>query len=137
MVAIIMMIRVEAKDGFENIVKEMQMEMNERFALTEEKRMKTQTELLELKTENVQLKKQINKTKQDPKNTKNHLQTQCLELEKEVSFRKEPPFFLACGYKFSISITQQTIPYDSLLYSTTNRPGGDLAIKTCVLVHIQ
>eukprot|EP00090_Calanus_glacialis_P025412 TRINITY_DN3970_c0_g1_i1.p1 TRINITY_DN3970_c0_g1~~TRINITY_DN3970_c0_g1_i1.p1 ORF type:complete len:239 (-),score=71.74 TRINITY_DN3970_c0_g1_i1:118-777(-) len=118
LVVIFMLVtRGGAKDDLENIVnemkEEMRMEMNERLALNEEKMMKelkqTQGELLELKTENVQLKL-------------------------DMSFLKDPPFFHACGYQgVVIKITGQTVPYKSLLYSSTNIEGGDLDIDTGIL----
>jgi hypothetical protein len=134
LVVIIMLVaRGEAKEDMENIVKEMQMQMNvgfERCVLTEEK-------LLELKTENVQLKERMKiteealiNTKEDLANTKEDLLTKDQELEMDVSFLKEPPFFHACGYKDYTYITGQTIPYSSLLYSSTNTEGGDLDIST-------
>ena len=72
-----------ANDDLKNIVnemkEEMQMEINQRLALNEERLMRelkqTQGELLELKSENVQLKKNL------------------------MSVLKEPPFFHACGYQ--------------------------------------
>jgi hypothetical protein len=103
LVLIIMLVtRGEAKEDIENMVKE----MNERLALTEENLKQTQGELLELKTENVQLKM-------------------------DVSFLKNPPFFHACGAHFNrLSISGQTIPYTSLLpYPSTNTE-GDLDIST-------
>ena len=48
----------------------------------------------------------------------------------DLSFLKEPPFFHACGYQSSTTITGQTITYTSLLYSSTNTEGGDLDTST-------
>jgi hypothetical protein len=156
-----MMTRGEAKDDLENIVKEMRMEMNERFALNEEK-------LLELKTENLQLnedlvntyedltntkedlantkedltkaKEELTNSKEDLTNTKEDLtntnedltntKEDLLDTKIDVSFLKEPPFFHACGYQSSTSITEQTIPYSSLLYFSSNTEGGDLDVST-------
>ena len=110
----------EAENDLENIVKE----MNERLVLNEEKLMKTREELLELKTENVQLKEQI-------KMTEKNLTNKNQDLKREVSSLKNPPFFQACGaYTDYLSITQQTIPYNSLLYSSTNIEGGGLDISS-------
>ena len=111
-IQILMMVHVmittgEAKGDLENLVNEMQIEMritrtdmhemNERLALTEEKLMKagndyekTQEELLELKTKNIQLEERIKMAEDDQNTTTLH------ELERDVSFLKDPPFFHAC-----------------------------------------
>merc|ERR1711892_210495 len=54
------------------------------------------------------------------------------ELERDVSIIRNPPFIPSCGHRYSTSITAQTIPYDSLLYSSTNTEGGGLDIATGV-----
>ena len=51
-----------------------------------------------------------------------------------MSFLKEPPFFHACGYQgVVIRITKQTVPYKSLIYSSTNTESGGLDIDTGIL----
>ena len=51
----------------------------------------------------------------------NNFKTKYQELEEEVSFLKEPPFFHACGSLSDLqSFPSETISYDSLLYSSTN-----------------
>ena len=53
------------------------------------------------------------------------------ELERDMSNLKNPPFVHACGAHYSsLSIKGQTIPYSSLLYSSTNTEGGDLDVST-------
>ena len=108
--------------------------INERFALNEEK---TQRELLELRTENLQLKEDLANTKDDLANTKEDLLIKEQELEKDVSFLKNPPFFHACGAHYgSRSITRQTIPYSRLLYSSAYSPdsvSGGLDISTGIM----
>ena len=104
----IIMTRVEEKSDVENIVKELQIEMNqvnERLAFSEEKLMKTnrvlnrtQGKLLELDTENVHLKDMIKIIEEDQTNTKEDLNKE-EELEREVSILKEPLFFHAFGYQ--------------------------------------
>jgi hypothetical protein len=155
---IIMLTMGETKDGLENIVKE----MNERLVSTEEKLMnthndcvrnqdeqkktqeelkKTQEVVLELQTRNIQLEERIRiaeddqcATKDDLTATKNALNTKDQELEMDVSFLKNPPFFHACGARHGwlSHITSQTISYSSLLYSSTNTEGGDLNIASGV-----
>jgi hypothetical protein len=49
----------------------------------------------------------------------------------DLAATKNPPFFHACGsHSAQLSISSQTIPYSSLLYSSTNTDGGDLDIDT-------
>ena len=85
-----MIIMVEAKEDLENIIQEMKMEMNERLALNEEKLMKTQQELMELKTKNI-------------------------KLEREVSFLKNPPFFHVCLWKSKHKLPNHHLLQTSLL----------------------
>merc|ERR1712037_915400 len=69
-------------------------------------------------------------TKDDLATTK----TALMELELEVTRVKEPPFIHACGsYSGWLTIVSSTIPYSSLLYSSTNMPGvGGLDTETGV-----
>merc|ERR1740137_5083 len=92
----------EANADLENVVKEMRMEMK-----------KTQKEMLDLKTRISQLESNDE------------------ELEREVSILKDPPFLHACGSQYGgKSITSQTIPFNKMLYSSTNTEGGGLDIST-------
>merc|ERR1711892_1053928 len=51
------------------------------------------------------------------------------ELERDVSIIRNPPFIHSCGSHYEyLSITSQTIPYNNLLYSSTNTEGGGLDI---------
>ena len=52
------------------------------------------------------------------------------ELEREVSFLKDPPWTFACGFVFSLTTTHKAISYDTLLYSSTNVAGAGLDIST-------
>merc|ERR1711892_154200 len=145
MVGIFMMTQGEAKDELENIVKEMRMEENEMKSCLET----TKAELVELKTKNMELKElmetaedDLNATKDDLTDTNlklddltslvDDLTTKDHELERDVSIIRNPPFIHSCGHRYSTSITAQTIPYDSLLYSSTNTEGGGLDIATGV-----
>ena len=115
---------------------------------------KTQLQLVDLETKNIQLQERMRMaeddhsavkgdliaTKEELTITKNDLTTAkgaliCQEdlklkdheLEREISFLKNPPFFHACGAHWSsLYITNQIIPYSTLLYSSTNTEGGDL-----------
>eukprot|EP00091_Calanus_sinicus_P024185 TRINITY_DN8534_c0_g2_i2.p1 TRINITY_DN8534_c0_g2~~TRINITY_DN8534_c0_g2_i2.p1 ORF type:complete len:253 (-),score=70.90 TRINITY_DN8534_c0_g2_i2:120-878(-) len=143
-VGMIMMTKGEASEDLENVVKEIRLEMNQRFALNEEK---TQRELLELRFENIQLKEDLIITKKDLANTKDNLENtnedlanameeltntkeDLIDTKLDVSFLKEPPFFHACGYQYSAESTGQTIPYSHLLYSSTNTEEGGLDTHT-------
>merc|ERR1712007_275358 len=52
--------------------------------------------------------------------------------ERKVAILKAPPYIHACGSNGAISASQGTIPYTSLLYSSTNTEGGGLDISTGV-----
>merc|ERR1712083_377867 len=94
---------------------EMRLEMNEKLGRTEEDLAVALTDLAT--------------TKEDLATTK----TALMELELEVNRVKEAPFFHACGYQRETSIKSGTIPYSSLLYSSTNMPGvGGLDTETGV-----
>merc|ERR1712037_725755 len=104
-----------AKEDIE-MMKEMMLEMNEKLARTEEDLSVALTD--------------IATTKDDLATTK----TALMELELEVSRVKEDPFIHACGsYSGWLTIVSSTIPYSSLLYSSTNMPGvGGLDTETGV-----
>merc|ERR1712179_726961 len=104
------------------MMSEMKIEMNEKLAKTEGELAATKNDLA--------------MTKNDLAITKNNLATNKAktdQLEKEVAILRAPPFLHSCGSNTnSISITNQTIPYISLLYSSTNTEGGGLDINTGV-----
>ena len=55
------------------------------------------------------------------------------ELKREVSFLKDPPWTFACGaHNKGMTVTDQTISYTTLLYSSTNVAGAGLDISTGV-----
>merc|ERR1711892_888855 len=134
---IFMITLVEPKDDLENIVKEMMMEMNGRMLLLEAELKMTKEELtatkeeLKLtatKEELTATKEELTATKEELSATRDDLTSKDLELERDVSILREPPFIHSCGYQYSTTITSQTIPYSSLLYSSTNTEGGGLDI---------
>merc|ERR1711892_408038 len=161
MVGIFMMTQGEAKDELENIVKEMRMEVNEMKSCLEATKaemvelkiknmeLKERLETAEGDLKLTATKDDLTATKDDLINTKDDLTTtnlklddltsfvddlmsKDLELERDVSIISNPPFIHSCGYKFSTTITSQTITYNSLLYSSTNTEGGGLDIATGV-----
>merc|ERR1719382_1458489 len=93
---------------------EKMLKMNEKLARTEED-LKNQlaVALIDLAT----TKEDLATTNDDLATTK----TALMELELEVTRVKEPPYIHVCGYKDSTSIKSSTIPYSSLLYSSTNQ----------------
>jgi len=94
---------------------EMMAEMNERLSLAEGKLAKTEDELTATKDECA-----TTKAKTD-------------ELEREVAILRAPPYIHSCGSHFGVlSGSYMTIPYTSLLYSSTNTEGGGLDISTGV-----
>merc|ERR1711942_134563 len=53
------------------------------------------------------------------------------ELEREVAILRAPPYIHSCGSNTDyLSASTGTIPYTSLLYSSTNTEGGGLDITT-------
>merc|ERR1712179_183695 len=101
---LITLIMGQAKEDLDNI-KEMMAEMNERLSLAEEKLAKTESELAA---------------------TKN-------ELAKAVSDQAAPPYIHECGSHYDcLPASYGTIPFTSLLYSSTNTEGGGLNITTGV-----
>merc|ERR1711892_1427191 len=98
---VFMITLVEPKDDLENIVKEMMMEMNGRMLLLE-------AELKMTKEELTATKEELTATKEELSATRDDLTTKDLELERDVSILREPPFIHSCGYKDSTTITSQT-----------------------------
>ena len=136
-----------------DIMKEMMADMSERLSLAEGKLAKTEDELATTKydlaitnDDFVATKDELAATKDtlayvltylatkdDLANTKNALMSRTEELEKEMAFLRDPPFLHACGsHNYHLSGSFQTIPYTSLLYSSTNTEGGGLDIETGV-----
>ena len=112
------------------------LEMNEKLAKMEEDLALALTDLASTKdglaATRDDLAKALNNlaTKDDLATTK----TTLMELELEVTTVREPPFIHACGSHYDgLTIKSQTIPYSSLLYSSTNMPGvGRLDTETGV-----
>ena len=53
------------------------------------------------------------------------------ELEREVAILRAPPYIYSCGsHSGPLPGSTGTIPYTSLLYSSTNTEGGGLDINT-------
>merc|ERR1712179_287434 len=72
-------------------------------------------------------------TKEDLAITKEALMSKTDDLEREVAILKAPPFIHACGsHNDYVSASSGTIPFTSLLYSSTNTEGGGLDITTGV-----
>merc|ERR1712212_979139 len=130
---------------------EMKIEMNERFSVTEVKLAKTEAELAATKDELAVTKDDLADTKnaltkavsdqaenhaitrEDLDITKEALMFKTNELEREVAILKAPPYIHACGSHIgSLNASSGTIPYTSLLYSSTNTEGGGLDITTGV-----
>jgi len=101
---------------------EMMAEMNERLSLAEGKLAKTEDELAITKDE-------LAITKDDHAITKARTD----ELEREVAILRAPPYIHSCGSNSGlVSGSSGTIPYTSLLYSSTNTEGGGLDISAGV-----
>merc|ERR1712055_722439 len=124
-------------------MKEMMPEMNERLAKTEAELTLTKDELAATKdelavTKDALAKAVIDQTEfyaitKDLAITKDALMSKTDELEREVAILKAPPYSHACGSHYNgLSDRSGTIPYTSLLYSSTNTEGGGLDITTGV-----
>ena len=101
----------QAKDDLEimkEMMAEMKMEMMAELASTKDYLAITKDELAISKADHA-----ITKAKTD-------------ELEKEVAILKAPTCIHSCGYNPGLSGSTGTIPYTSLLYSSTNTEGGGL-----------
>merc|ERR1711887_394195 len=129
---------------------ELEIEMNERLSLAEGKTKAelaatkdelaaTKDELAVAKDELAATKAVLDQTeayvitKDDLAITKEALMSKTDELEREVAILKAPPYIHACGSNFNyLSGSSGTIPYTTLLYSSTNTEGGGLDITTGV-----
>merc|ERR1719206_617483 len=104
---------------------EMMAEMNDRLLRTEGKLAKTEDELAATKDELTATKYELVKTKDDLVISKDITKAKTDELEREVAILKAPPYIHSCGsFSGGLSGTSMTIPYTSLLYSSTNTEGG-------------
>ena len=100
---------VQAKVNLDTM-KEMMVDMNQRLA-------KTEAELAATKDELTATKDKLAATKDD-------LKERTGELEREVAILRNPPYIHACGsHCDGLSGSYMTIPYTSLLYSSTNTEG--------------
>merc|ERR1719317_1718911 len=111
----------QTKEDFQ-IMKEMMVDMNGRLSVSEEKLAKTEAELAATKN---YLSEALAMTKLD-------LVSEADELKREVAILKAPPFLHICGYNEILSISNQTITYGFLVYSSMNTEGGGLDITTGV-----
>ena len=93
-------------------IKEMMRDMNTRLQKAEDQLATTKTELV------------------IAKNALNELAKKDTELESEITRIRNPPYMHACGFKRNTIIKSATIPYSTLLYSSTNTEGGGLDIDT-------
>ena len=110
----------------------------------------TKADLAETKTDLAETKTDLAETKTELMTTKNDLATTKLELnialdevveaqtkkdnelKSEVTRMRNPPYMHACGYQDYTYINSATIPFSTLLYSSTNTEGGGLDIASGV-----
>ena len=115
----------------ENIT-EMMRDMNARLYKAEDQL----TELAITKTELAETKSELVTTKKDLATTKhalNEVAKKNNELESEITRMRNPPYMHACGAHYDyLDIKSATIPYSTLLYSSTNTEGGGLDIASGV-----
>merc|ERR1719320_2065284 len=104
-------------------------QMNERLSLAEGKLAKTEDELTAAKDDLAITKDELAISKADNAITKARTD----EVEREVAILRAPPYIHSCGSHYGVlSGSSGTIPYTSLLYSSTNTEGGGLDISTGV-----
>merc|ERR1719317_816455 len=109
----------------------MKMEMNERLSLAEGKLAKTEAELAATKDDLAAIKDDLAVTRDEFAVTKDALMSKTDELEREIAILRSPPFLHACGsHNELLGARSGSIPYTSLLYSSTNTEGGGLDIST-------
>ena len=128
----------EVKEEME-VMKEMMKEVQERLSISEEKLAKTEDDLAAAISDLALTKNSLATalddlaTKDDLMTTMNILLAKDDKLEKDMGILRAPPFIHACGSHYdSLSISSQTIPYSSLLYSSSNLVEGGLDLSTGV-----
>merc|ERR1712013_753150 len=92
-------------------------------------------QLAETKIELAETKTKVMTTENDLATTNvalNELTRKNNELESEITRMRNPPYMHACGYIYFTDIKSTTIPYSTLLYSSTNTEGGGLDIASGV-----
>ena len=108
------------KEGLKMTKDELEMTKEELKAKYVQLEMEMMSTKDDLKAKEVQLERDLLTTRDDLKSNGVCIQ----DLEREVSFLKDPPFTFACGAHYDIlSITSQAISYTILLYSSTNIEG--------------
>merc|ERR1712183_379581 len=94
---------------------------NEELKMTKEE---LKAKCVQLEREMLSTKDDLITTKDDLLSTKDDLKAKDVQLEREVSFLKDPPFTFACGaHSANIHISSRAISYTTLLYSSTNVAG--------------
>jgi len=120
------------KEMMAEMKKEMMAELastKDDLAITKDELAATKDELAITKDELEATKDELAMSKAD--NTITKARTD--ELEREVAILRAPPYIHSCGSNSGlVSGSSGTIPYTSLLYSSTNTEGGGLDISTGV-----
>merc|ERR1719477_557592 len=116
-------------DTMKEMMAEMKKEMMVELASTKDDLAITKDELAATKDELAITKDELAISKADNAITKARTDA----LEREVAIVRAPPHIHSCGSYFGyLSGNHMTIPYTSLLYSSTNTEGGGLDISTGV-----
>jgi len=134
----------EHLDIMKEMMAGMKMEMNERLSLAEGKLAKTEAELAATKDELAATRDELAVTKDALTKavidqaeahaiTKDALMSKTDELERKIAILRAHPFLHTCGsHNELLGASSGSIPYTSLLYSSTNTEGGGLDISTGV-----
>jgi len=136
----------QAKEELEilkEMITELKLEMTERLVHTEVELAITKNDLAEALADLATTKVDLESARNDV--TANHFdlattkddlavtKAKTDELQREVAILRSSPFLHTCGSHYDYLVTShQTIPYTSLLYSSTNTEGGGLDITTGV-----
>merc|ERR1740131_231008 len=128
------------KEMMEEMKMELKVEVNERLSLAEGKLAKTKAELAAIKDNLEVTQDELAVTKDDLAVTKDALAKAVLDLAEahaitkdDLAILKASPYIHACGAHYEgLSASYGTIPYTSLLYSSTNQEDGGLDIATGV-----
>ena len=109
-------------------ITEMMREMNTGLCKAVDQLAETKIELAETKTKLMTNENDLATTNV----ALNELARKNNELESEITRMRNPPYMHACGYIYFTDIKSATIPYSTLLYSSTNTEGGGLDIASGV-----
>ena len=130
LVVLMLMVIGEAKEDLELIVKDMRMKMvdfEDHISITEEKLLSSQRQLMPIQTQQLKTDNEVLHIME----FLNSHEVSIKELERSVSFLKNPPSTFSCGYHTGYEyFVSNVISYTSLSYSSSNVEGSGLDISS-------